>query len=76
MILTSHAKARLRERGITESQVKSVLEAPNISYAHKLKGREVMVKSIRGQRLKIVVARKDENVFLITAVRVGERKSP
>lgn len=75
LILSSHAKARLRERGITEAQVKSVLEAPEITYPDKIKGRMVKVKRLRGRRLKIVVMEHKGDVFVITAVWTGGGES-
>jgi len=36
LIFPAHAKERLRERCITEDQVRSALDEPDLSYPHKL----------------------------------------
>lgn len=68
IILTRHARIRLRERAITLDQVRSVIRSPEISYPDRLTGREVGVKPFGNRKLRVVFARRQDDIFVITAV--------
>ncbi len=63
---SKHAKERMAERDISESEVEQVLEAPDIDY-HDPKGSPIFVRQIGGRRIKVVVVQGSNPPHVITA---------
>lgn len=65
MRLSSHARKRLAERGISQTEVEWVCQNAHTAY-HGPDGKPCFVGDVRGQRLKVVVA-PDDPTLVITA---------
>jgi hypothetical protein len=69
-ILTKHAKQRMKERGISEEEVESVLKKPNISIPGQ-KGEMKVEKTIkRGRRIRVIYKKERKAKIILTAILV------
>jgi hypothetical protein len=53
---TRHARERMRQRGISESEVEHAVRQADIEYADA-SGNPIYVAHIRGRRIKVVIAK-------------------
>jgi hypothetical protein len=65
-----HARERLLERNISESDVSLVLDDPDVTFPDK-KGNPCTVKEIDGRRIKVVVSDADPE-FVITVIDLDD----
>ncbi|MCL4499368.1 MAG: DUF4258 domain-containing protein [Chloroflexi bacterium] len=53
-VYTKHARKRMIERSISESDVEAVLEKPHMTYGDG-KGNRNFVRTVKGRRIRVVV---------------------
>lgn len=70
IILTDHAKERLKERRISTRIVKSVLSKPDI-VKPSFDDREVAIKVIDGKTLEVVYSKEKGDKYIIITVYYG-----
>lgn len=61
-----HARQRQAERGISDAEVESVVDNPDVTFADK-KGNPCSVREIDGRRIKVVISSVDLD-FVITVI--------
>ena len=67
-ILTDHAKQRMKERSISDKDLKDALECPDISYTGK-QGEINVVKEIgKEKKIRVVYVLKGKKKIIITAM--------
>ncbi|HWV87360.1 MAG TPA: DUF4258 domain-containing protein [Capillimicrobium sp.] len=64
--LSTHARQRMIERGITEEQIARILADYDVSFADR-KGNPCYVRTLDGRRIKVVLAAQDPK-FVITVI--------
>lgn len=75
MIITikPHAELRMKDRGISETQVHRVLQNPREAIAARY-GRLAAYGEIGERKLVVIYEKRDENVEVVTALWVDERR--
>ncbi len=68
-VLTNHAKKRMKERGITEKEIKKVLKNPDYSYPGA-KGEKNLIKKINGKKIRVVYRESPRRKIIITVLLV------
>lgn len=71
IIFSRHAKRQMKWRKITEKEVKSAIDNPDMS-VDTIKGRKNAFKTIEGRYLKITYKAEDGELTVITAMVKGE----
>lgn len=70
-ILTNHAKLRMKERNISEEELREALESPDISYPGK-RGEVNVVKEIKiGKKVRVTDVVERKKKIIITAIVMG-----
>ena len=68
-IFTDHARQRMRQRGITEDQVKETIGQPQEKWRDKeIRERRIHVRTYGQRRLKVVWIPENRNARIVTAV--------
>ena len=67
-ILTSHARARMKERRISEEEINHVLSSPEITYPGK-RGETNVIKTIKkGKRIRVTYITEGNKIIIVTAM--------
>jgi hypothetical protein len=66
-ILTTHAKQRMKERGVSEKEVFEVLKDPEYSYPGPA-GEKNYIKTIGERKIRVVFDSKKNQKIIITAI--------
>lgn len=66
-IFSDHAKRRMRQRGITETQVQETVATPEIKYPDKIKDRWIHKRRYGQRELKVVLIPQNGDVYIVTA---------
>lgn len=66
-IFTKHIKDRLKQRGLSEKEVKSCISNPDRILDGKL-GKKIAIK----KNFKVIYTEEDNKIILITAYKLGE----
>jgi len=70
-ILTKHAKSRMKERNISEKELKEVLKSPDISYPGK-RGETNIVKEVeKGKKVRVTYVIQKNKRIIITAMLIN-----
>ena len=69
LIYSNHAKARLKKRGITESEVEYCLQSPDQTYPDKSGNSCYEVTLSSEKRLKVVILKDDPNYVISVMFR-------
>lgn len=70
IILTEHARERIKERNITVRMIKSVLLDPDVTKP-SFDNREVAIKVVAGQTIEIVYNKEKGGKYVIITVYYG-----
>lgn len=62
---SGHARARMKQRSISEDEVEACVEHFEVSYKDR-KGNPVFVAHVGGRRIKVVTAAETDPLFVIT----------
>ncbi|MCE9582379.1 MAG: DUF4258 domain-containing protein [Planctomycetes bacterium] len=69
-----HALIRMRERDISEEDIRSVLERPQIEFPDPdIPGRTVAIREVGSRRIKVHFIRQGDGVLVITVYPVEKR---
>lgn len=71
VIISGHARIRMRERKITEAEVYSVLKSRGLTYPAQ-RGRTHVLDGVGGRRIRVTVAETDTTCTVVTVVAVDE----
>ncbi len=74
IIITNHAKSRMKERDISEKELEEVLKSPNISYPGR-RGEINIVKEVeRGKKIRVTYVKERNKKIIITAMIINQLK--
>ena len=73
VIVKPHAAMRMLDRGITETQVRDVLQSPKEVISIRY-GRFAAYRRLHGKELVVVYEKKNEEIEVITVLWVDERR--
>ena len=72
ILLTDHAKERIKERDIALAQIRQALDKPDIQHPARQRNRIMVYKTIGTKQLKVVFEQLDEmHLRIITAMWKG-----
>ncbi len=66
IIFSDHAQERLKERRISETEVKKVLSEPNITAPTRRRRRKRAMKTLDGRAIDIIYEERTDMIFVIT----------
>ena len=68
IVLTNHAKSRMKERDISEKELEEVMRSPDISYPGR-RGEINVVKEVeRGKKVRVTYVKERNKKNIITAM--------
>lgn len=69
---TTHARMRMRARGISEDEVASALENRQITYSGRKSGKTWVVSTVSGRSLKVLIKERRLGTVLVITAAVRE----
>ncbi|MEK7467903.1 MAG: DUF4258 domain-containing protein [Planctomycetota bacterium] len=74
LIIAPHALKRMRERNISEHDIRAVLDRPEIEFPdQEIPGRTVAIGEIGARRIKVHFIRQGDDALIITVYPVEKR---
>jgi uncharacterized DUF497 family protein len=73
VVIKPHAELRMRDRGISEGQVRKVFQDPRDVISVRY-GRWAAYCEVDGRRLVVIYEKRDETIEVITALWVDQRR--
>lgn len=71
IIITNHAKSRMKERDISEKELKEVMKSPDISYPGR-RGEINVVKEVEsGKKVRVTYVKERNKKIIITAIVIN-----
>jgi hypothetical protein len=71
IVITNHAKSRMKERDISEKELEEVIKSPDISYPGR-RGEINIVKEVeRGKKVRVTYVKERNKKIIITAMVIN-----
>ena len=68
IIFTRHAKSRMRERGISQTEVKEAIKTPGSTFRGRKGDLNVIKEFDKERRIRVVYVIENEQLIIITAI--------
>jgi len=73
IIFSDHAKIKMKQRGLTQSRVKDVLNNPDLTLSSH-DGRTITEKNFGKLNLRVVYIKENSNIIIVTAHWTEKKK--
>ncbi len=68
IVITNHAKSRMKERDISEKELEEVMKSPDISYPGRREEINIVKEVERGKKVRVTYVKERNKKIIITAM--------